>query len=148
MSELLSESAKAPRTRQFLINKIAELIGGRKRCAALANISEDTLENACNRRDLTVEAMIDFIQSAGRVRGNYDLDRHVEELAAWFTPPRRRMVGEEVIQLGKVFFDALQNGGYLKASPASCPECQAPLKNIGWIEGKPLYTCIKCHREE
>lgn len=127
MSMLMSKSKNELRPRPFLIGKIAELVGGRERAANLAGCSRDTLDKVCNLnagRDLTVEDIVRLIASAGAIQGNDPLDRAVDELAAYFVPPRRKLIYNELIEEQGRLNDAFFNSGRLiRRAAFNCHDC-------------------------
>lgn len=143
----MSRSLGAPRPRPFLIGKIAQLVGGREKLSELTGISKDTIDNAANpekNRELTVRDTIALIQTAGAIRGNLELDTTVDEYSRHFIAVGRRIIADEVVKLGAVFFEAIHNGGRLSASNIACPECHTPLTQKGFIDNVPVYSCAGC----
>lgn len=147
MSTPMSNYLTALKPRPFLIGKIAQLVGGRERLSEISGVSKDTIDNAANpekNRELTTRDTIAVIYGAGAMLGNIELDKTVDEYSRWFIAPGRRLVADEVVKAGAIFFEAINDGGRLKASSMACPECREPLKLTGYIDSTPVYICQAC----
>ncbi len=56
-----------------------------------------------------------------------------------------KAIGREVLAYINVGMDALNNGGRLKASSMLCPACGHGLKQRGFIDSLPVWSCTNCH---
>ncbi len=56
-----------------------------------------------------------------------------------------KAIGREVLAYINVGMDALNNGGRLKASSMVCPACGTGLKQRGFIDSMPVWSCMNCH---
>jgi hypothetical protein len=102
------------RTRKFLINKIAELLGGRQECAKLAGVSESVMVAACTggKRELNGKGLAGLFANVKLPAAQ----PYLYELAGHFAPPGGHYVS--------------CNGEHIDKH--RCPDCAA-LRAVGWV---------------